>query len=147
MAGIVFASILTETEVLYCQRLLRRHCNYTSSCHLWLATKNKDGYGILQFQFRGRRVKVKAHRLIFYMENNFPKMDGKHVSHVCHEKACINTAHLSLETAAINNKRKICVSNGECTGHYGHKRCILRYKVMCLCLCHMHVHERHQVLQ
>ena len=117
LAGILFASVLTENEVLYCQRLLRRHCNYTPSCHLWLAT-----------------------------QNHFQRIDGKHIPHICHNKACINVDHLSSETAAINNKRKICVSNGECTGHYGHKRCILRYKVICLYLCHMHVHERHQVL-
>ena len=31
-------------------------------------------------------------------------MDGKNVSHICHEKGCINIDHLSLESTAGNNK-------------------------------------------
>ena len=82
---------------LYCQRLLSRHCNFTSSCHHWLVTKVKDGYEIVQFLFRGWRVKVKARRLIFYMQNHFQRIDAKHISHI-RNKACIN---ISSETAVI----------------------------------------------
>lgn len=126
MANIVFHSVLTDTEILYCSRLLNRHSDRSDSCHIWHGVKDKDGYGVIRFQFRGKRVKVKSHRLAFYLKNNFPSMDGKHISHVCHVKECINTLHLSLETALINNQRKICSNSGECTGHYGYKSCILR---------------------
>ena len=71
-------------------------------------------------------MKVKAHRLVFYLENHFQQMNGKQVSHVCHAINCIQIMHLLLETSNVNNKRNVCVSNGECTGHYGYKRCIIR---------------------
>ena len=127
--ALVFSSVLTESEILYCRRLLLRHTNKVNFCNIWVGTKDKDGYGVVRIQFRGSRVKLKTHRLSFYIENNFPSMVGKHVSHLCHNKACSNTSHLSLETAAINNKRKQCLQNGECVGHYGFKRCILRYMI------------------
>ena len=64
-----------------------------------------------------------------YIENHFPSMVGKHVSHLCHNKAYLNTDYLSLETAAVNNKRKQCLRNGDYVGHYGFKRYILRYMI------------------
>ena len=126
MSSILFSSILTETEVRNCKHLLNRHSCHVNSCCLWLSTKDKDGYGVVRFLFRGKRLKVKVHRLAYYLENNFVRMTGKQVSHLCHTKNCFQSSHLSLETSNVNNKRKVCVSNGECTGHYGYKRCIIR---------------------
>ena len=101
MAGLVFASVLTENEVSYCKYQLRRHWNYTASCHLWLATKDKDKYGLIQFQFRGWRVKVKAHWLSVYVQNHFQQTLinaitclTKHVFNIrvyCSE-TCVNAA-------------------------------------------------------
>ena len=127
MSEVFFKSVLTESEVIQCRQVLLRHSCPSHFCRLWLGSKDRDGYGIVRFWFRGTRLKVKTHRLAFYLENNFPTMKGMHVSHICHTKDCIAVSHLSLETVAINNERKICVNNGECTGHYGYKRCILRY--------------------
>lgn len=37
------------------------------------------------------------------------------VSHLCHNKMCINIDHLVLESRAQNNKRQICNANKSCT--------------------------------
>ena len=125
MANLVFKSHLTEIEVQYCDRLIRRHTISSEGCCLWTGPKDKDGYGEIRFQFRGKRVKVRVHRLIFYIRTNFTDMKNQHVSHICHKRDCINFQHLSLEPIDINNKRKSCNLNGECIGHYGYKSCIL----------------------
>lgn len=125
MATRVFSTVFTVAEVSHCRQILQRHSNSTDSCIIWNGAKDKDGYGVIRFPFRGKRVKVRVHRLIYYLNYNFPHMGSFHISHVCHQKACIENAHLSLEPANINNKRKICLNSGECTGHYGYKRCIL----------------------
>ena len=91
------------------------------------AAKTEMDTALSDFGSGGRVFKVKTHRLAFYLKNNFPIMKGMHVSHICHTEDCITVCRLSLETVAVNNKRKICVYNGECTGHYGYKRCTLRY--------------------
>ena len=79
---------------------------------------------MIQFQFRGRRVKVRVHRLVFYLHSGFPNMKDLHVSHLCHNRNCVTPSHLSLEPLDINNKRKTCVLDGECIGHYGFRSCI-----------------------
>lgn len=125
MANIVFKSHLTETEIQYCERVIQRHTVVSENCSIWTGTKDKNGYGEIRFQFRGKRVKVRVHRLVFYIRSNFTDMENFHVSHVCHKKACITYDHLSKEPAKVNNKRKSCVLNGDCIGHYGFKSCIL----------------------
>ena len=130
MANFVFHTVFSDSELLEVKNKLKMHTGgqqNSYSCHKWQGSKDKDGYGLLWFKFRGRRVRVKVHRLCFYIHHGFPLMDGKNVSHICHSKNCINVNHLSLESTAVNNKRKICLNDGECMGHWGHKRCILRY--------------------
>ena len=128
MANLVFRTVFSDAELLEAKhKLIIRADVQHNSCHKWHGSRDKDGYGVLWFKFRGRRVRVKAHRLCFYIHQGFPSMDGKNISHICHEKSCINIDHLSLESTAVNNSRKICLNDGECTGHWGHKRCILRY--------------------
>lgn len=146
MANTVFNTVFTEAEASHCMRLLQRHSYSSISCHLWFGAKNKDGYGVICFPFRGKRVTVTTHRLTFYLNNNFPHMASLHVSHLCHQKACIRIEHLSLEPANINNKRKNCLNCGECTGHYGYKQCLLWSGIIiCWCWCHKHARSTHLV--
>lgn len=125
MANIVFSSILTDSEIERCEKIIQRHSHSSAHCRLWTGTKDKDGYGVIRFQFRGKRVKVRVHRLSFYIHSSFSDVRLHNVSHLCHKRNCIRYEHLSLEPISINNKRKNCVLNGECTGHYGYKSCIL----------------------
>ena len=125
MAKVVFSTRFSETEVQYCNRVIRRHTLITENCYVWKGSKDRDGYGMIQFQFRGKRVKVRAHRLVYYIRSGFIDLKNLHVSHLCHNKSCINFEHLSLEPHDTNNKRKTCILNGECIGHCGYRSCIL----------------------
>lgn len=126
MSNYFFQTVLSTAEIQKCKQLLDRHAYKANSCCLWQGAKDKDGYGIARIHFRGKRIKVRVHRLAYYLYHNLPSMAGKHVSHVCHTKLCFQMSHLSLESSSINNRRKVCVNNGECSGHYGYKRCLLR---------------------
>jgi hypothetical protein len=73
--------------------------NKTAGCWNWGASKSKKGYG----QFRiGKRV-VKAHRVAYELENGLIPA-GMDVDHRCHNKACVNPAHLRLATNKQNHE-------------------------------------------
>ena len=97
-----------------------------SMCTLWNGPVNRDGYGFVTVTFRGCRKILTAHRLAYYISHSshylIPNM---HVSHLCHNKLCVNLQHLSYESDSVNKKREICKHEGECKGHRGHRRCIL----------------------
>ena len=125
MAKLVFSTQYTDTELQYCERIIQRHCFTSENCSIWTDSKDRDGYGMIQFQFRGKQVKVRVNRLIFYFQSGCSDMKKLHVSHLCHNRICITPEHLSLEPQSTNNKRKTCKLDGECIGHYGYKSCIL----------------------
>lgn len=118
-----FETKLTEREVLKLNRLLERKTRPDGHCILWTG-QQKFGYGILEFRFRRQKVKLRVHRVRMYIHTSCTHMGDNHVSHLCHNKLCINIEHLSCEPASINNRRQVCRNNGECTGHYGYPRCI-----------------------
>lgn len=118
---------LTSAEIQRILINLSKKVNLKSEeCHTWTGQRNQKGYGIFELRVRGQKFKVLVHRLIFYLKNNCVQMPtNKHVSHICHNKLCVNTAHLSFEPARVNNKRQICKNEGYCTGHFGYLHCIL----------------------
>lgn len=84
------------------------------------------GYPSLRVTFRGRRIRLRVHRLTFYLLNNAEPLNcSMHVSHLCHEKLCINIEHLSYEPNAINCQRNLCYEENKCFGHQGYKHCII----------------------
>ena len=75
----------------------------------------------------GTKSEVKVHRLAFMKANNMikgeiPSHDGHDdpldVSHLCHNKLCMNVAHLVLESRATNNDRKHCWHLHRCSGQH-----------------------------
>jgi len=68
----------------------------TPTCWTWTAALNTYGYG----QFRLGKKFPLAHRLSFE-EANGPIPAGMQVDHRCHNRACVNPAHLRL----VNNKQ------------------------------------------
>ena len=103
MAKLVFSSQLTETEVQHCNTIINRHTHVTPECIVWKGAKDKNGYRETHLQFRGKRVKVRVHCLLFYIKTNCTDTSKLHISHLCHNKACITFEHLSSEPARINN--------------------------------------------
>ena len=95
IANLVFHTVFSNSELLEAKHSLQLHTDISiNSCHKWHGSKDKNGYGVLRLKFRGRHIRVKAHRLCFYINNRFPYMDGKNVSHLCHDRGCINIDRL-----------------------------------------------------
>ena len=94
-------------------------------CHISQG-ETSAGYASLRIMFRGRRIRLRVHRLIFYLLNDLNPLDPQiHVSHLCNSKTCINIDHLSYEPAVVNIKRNGCFSNNRCFGHVGFANCII----------------------
>ena len=66
----------------------------TDSCWNWLGMKDRDGYGL--FQFEGKQWR--AHRFSFSRNQSVNGI----VCHTCNNRACVNPAHMYLGDAKTN---------------------------------------------
>ena len=91
---------------------------------LWALKPNKTtGYpelklpSILANRFGIFSAKNPGH-MLFIMERNLILNCVNHdMSHLCHNKLCINPQHLNYEPRWVNHARKTCVRNNVCGGH------------------------------
>ena len=122
----VFKTTITEEEQKY---LFSKIDNFYTvnekNCHNWLG-EIADGYPCIRVKFRERRMRIRVHRLIFYLLNDAIPLDPKiHVSHLCNNKICVNIEHLSYEPCVINAQRNTCFTSRKCFGHADFKNCIV----------------------
>lgn len=95
-------------------------------CQLWSGGQTKNGYPTISVSLNKKRYQLRAHRLHFHLQSGCqPFLPGLQVSHLCHEKLCMNLDHFSLELAVINNQRKTCNAEGHCFGHGAYRNCIM----------------------
>lgn len=121
----IYSCKLTVRERLKIEKKLTNF-EVKSNCHIWTGGNvTADRYGTFRIVFRGKRKRFSVHRLLFFMNVNHDLCQTFHVSHLCHTKLCLKFEHLSYEPKYINDSRKICKNNGECTGHGSHRKCIL----------------------
>jgi hypothetical protein len=88
-----------------------------TGCLLWLAGKDKDGYGKFQITGRGKRFQgdspvqkhVRAHKLAWELAHG-PLGPGLVLRHTCDTPACCEIEHLLPGTQADN--RRDCVARG-----------------------------------
>ena len=72
----------------------------TGECWRWLGGKTISGYGQLSVHYR----KVLAHRFAYELLVA-PIPEGMEIDHLCHERDCVNPAHMEVVTHAENVRR------------------------------------------
>lgn len=122
----VYQTRLSASEFdLYSSKMFK-HTDTSLTCHIWKSTIDRHGYPKLNITYRNKRKWVFAHRFNFFLHNQGKTMKGLHVSHLCHNKICVNIHHLSLEPTVINSSRNICKAEGFCCrSHKRYPACIL----------------------
>jgi len=121
---------LSEGDSTYLKHRILSKTTEDGDCLQWGGEISSWGYGVFRFTFAKKRYKVKVHRFLYFLSSfkssNFDPI--MQVSHICHNKLCVNLSHLSLEDAGVNNQRKICFNSipQGCIGHGNAKDCIFK---------------------
>ena len=92
-------------------------------CQLWTGCKDQKGYGRKRVLWpSGAKTMTRTHRLAFMAHHKTNELPTKNtygepmeVSHLCHNKLCINIQHLVLESHTENMSRLHCCKEGVCT--------------------------------
>jgi hypothetical protein len=85
-----------------------RHCVQITElgCHVYTGS-NQNGYPSLS---RGHaKSKIKLHMLAYFVAHDVYPASDQVVSHLCHNKMCINKDHLVIESISKNSRRNGCL--------------------------------------
>ena len=72
--------------------------NKTNTCWLWMGALNNGGYGAICID----GYWVMAHRFAWELEHR--EIPSNQIHHTCHNRACVNIAHLEHVTTAEHGK-------------------------------------------
>ena len=82
------------------------------------SSRDRQGYGRVRYNIPdGGQKETSVHRMAKMLEQKQLNLGPNDVSHLCHNKLCVYTPHLNLESSQTNNARKSCVHSGVCSRH------------------------------
>jgi len=99
-----------------------------TGCKIWTGKPTKNGYARTRTCDKEEKVPSTVfyvHRLVKKDSDRKTLLAGKDVSHLCHNRLCVNPKHLTVETRKQNNERKVCLKRGVCRGHGSRSRCLI----------------------
>lgn len=86
----------------------------TATCWLWTGVLSGNGYG--NFKLNG--AMRLSHRVAYALAGNSIE-DGVHLDHICHNRRCVNVAHLRPATAKENNENRPHAHKNSVSGYRG----------------------------
>lgn len=102
-----------------------------NGCITWNLSVNSSGYPQMKLgqhfdKFFKNKPYSPAH-ILFSIQNNIILNAPFHeLSHLCHNKLCLNIEHLSYEPSVINTQRNVCKDRNSCHQNHGvYHNCIM----------------------
>ena len=92
---------MTPVEVDALARLTARYVVTSRGCWEWLGTLGHNGRGVMRY--KGRRVT--AYRVSYMLYHGEELQPEETIDHLCHNKVCVNPAHLEKCSLQENHRR------------------------------------------
>ena len=97
----------------YWQKLRQNSAlSLNGQCVLWSGWTDKDSYGRINVKIENQWKTTGVHILAFILGNNvsLESIAGNDISHLCHNRSCVQPNHLSCESRDTNHSRTACVN-------------------------------------
>lgn len=101
------ASVVPPVDERFWSKVAKRE----SGCWEWTANRDNHGYGTIRIDGQ----MLRAHRWAYESENG-PIPVGMVVDHLCHNRGCVNAAHLRVTTHDENTLNRPLVVDGVAVG-------------------------------
>ena len=98
--------------------------NNANDCLEWTRSCGKSGYPQMRlgqaFYERFNNIPYNPAHLLYTIQHKITLDKGYEISHLCHNKRCVNYEHLSYEPKAVNAARNQCCHSRVCITHQYH---------------------------
>lgn len=96
-----------------------------TGCRIWQKSVSSSGYPQIKVTVHSWGGKPQSvHRLVYFLSGG-EITPGDQISHLCHNRLCVEVTHLSSEPPAINSQRNNCKTENNCAGHEPYANCLL----------------------